>query len=258
MSAPARRRAALVVIGNEILSGRTADVNLNRLARRLREIGVDLREARVVRDEEGQIVGAVRELRASHDLVFTSGGIGPTHDDITTASVAKAFGVGTEVDPRAREILESYYAPRGESLTPARLKMATVPSGAELIPNRVTGAPAYRMENVYVLAGVPAIFAAMLEEVIGLVGASAGYRSRTARVKAGESLIAGLLADVQGRHPSLDIGSYPRMSADGFSCDLVVSGTAHGEVDRAFADLAGALDAGKFDHAEVAGEEGGD
>lgn len=255
MAGDGGRTAAFIVIGNEILSGRTADVNLNHLARRLRALGIALREARVVRDEEDQIVKAVRELREVHDLVFTSGGIGPTHDDITTASVAKAFGVGTEVNPRARAMLETYYTPRGEELTPARLKMATTPVGAELIANKVTGAPAYRIGNVHVLAGVPAIFRAMLDIALEPVAPSAGYRSRTVRVSDGESLIAPLLSEVQGRHPALDAGSYPKMSPQGFSCELVVSGTDHAEVDRAFGELLEGLRAGGFAHEEVTEED---
>jgi len=247
----AARTAAFLIIGNEILSGRTKDVNLNHLACRLREKGVSLREARVVRDETAAIISAVRELSAACDLVFTSGGIGPTHDDITTACVAEAFGVEAKIDPSARKILESYYVPRGEELTPARLKMATIPEGAELIANKVTGAPAYRIGNVHVLAGVPRIFVSMLDEIIEAMDPAEGYSSRTVRVWDGESTIAVLLERVQESHPDLDVGSYPKMSDQGFHCELVVSGLGAAKVDAAFSDLLVALKEKGTSHEEI-------
>ena len=245
------RTAAFLIIGNEILSGRTADVNLNRLAKRLSESGVSLREARVVRDETGCIVDAVRALSKAYGYVFTSGGIGPTHDDITTAAIAQAFGAKVTVDPEARAMLEAYYAPRSMELTPARLKMATIPEGAELIRNRISGAPAYRLDNIYVLAGVPSIFAAMLDEAIAQIGETEGYCSRTVRVFAGESTIASLLESVQDSHPGLDVGSYPKMSAAGFSCDLVVTGLDAEEVSAALEELLAALSGQDAEYEEI-------
>ncbi len=251
MTRPSRTRtAAFLIIGNEILSGRTKDINLNHLARKLRSIGINLRETRVVRDEEDAIVRAVREMSAIYDLVFTSGGIGPTHDDITTASIAKAFNAEVRITDEARQMLEDYYSKRGQELTPAHLKMASTPEGAVLIANKLTGAPAYRVNNVHVLAGVPQIFASMLDEVLEDIGKAEGYHSRTVQVMERESLIAELLAEVQNSHPELDVGSYPQMKDGKYCCELVVSGLNRKSVEEAFGQLVKALQTSGFRHAE--------
>ena len=153
--------AALLVIGDEILSGRTQDKNVAQVAEWLNRQGIRLEEVRIVPDSESRIAGSVNELRQSYDYLFTTGGIGPTHDDITVDSIATAFGVPVVIHPKAREILEQYYSSRG-GVTDARLRMARVPEGAELIPNPTSGAPGVRMDNVYIMAGVPGIAAAML------------------------------------------------------------------------------------------------
>ena len=159
--------AAILAIGDELLSGRTRDANINYLATWLTERGVALREARIVSDDEAAIVDALNTLRAQFDYVFTSGGIGPTHDDITADSVAAAFGVACVENPDALALMENYYAARGEDLTPARRRMARMPEGAQLIRNSVSGAPGVAIENVFVMAGVPRIFRAMLDAVEG-------------------------------------------------------------------------------------------
>ena len=209
MPADATPTAALLVIGNEILSGRTRDANIQATARKLGARGIDLAEVRVVPDVEAEIVAAVDALRARYTYVFTSGGIGPTHDDITAAAVARALGVEMEDSAQARAILAAHYGDPA-SLTPARAKMCQVPAGARLIGNALTGAPGFAIGNVYVFAGVPAIMAAMLDAALeGLPGA-APVVSQTVFVPSAESAIAAALAAVQAAHPGVEIGSYPQ------------------------------------------------
>src|ERR1700741_3918988 len=199
--------AAVLIIGNEILSGRTKDVNLGYLAEELTKIGVRLREARVVADVEAEIVAAVNECRARYDYVFTTGGIGPTHDDITSGSVAKAFGVPLILDERARAALARNYPPGG--LNEARLRMAHVPEGATLIENPVSAAPGFRMGNVFVMAGVPSIMQAMFD---GLKHGLAGGKpvlSRPISAFLGEGTIAQGLGALQEPCPALEMCRYP-------------------------------------------------
>src|SRR5215207_7734314 len=202
--------AALCVIGDEILSGRTQDKNIAQLAAWLNDQGIELAEVRVVPDQEERIVEAVNALRARYDYCFTTGGIGPTHDDITVDSIAAAFGVEVVVHPEARRILEAYYASRG-GVTDARLRMARVPDGAELIPNPLSGAPGVRMGNVYILAGVPTIAANMLEALNGRLEGGRPMISRTVGAYAAESEVADLLRETEAAHPGVAIGSYPFM-----------------------------------------------
>jgi molybdenum cofactor synthesis domain-containing protein len=189
--------AALVVIGDEILSGRTEDKNIAQLARWLNPQGIRLSEVRVVPDREEAIVAAVNAVRPVHDYVFTTGGIGPTHDDITVDSIAAAFGVPVVVHAEARKILEDYYLGRPGGLTESRLRMARVPEGAELIPNPTSGAPGVRIGNVFILAGVPNIAAAMLEALNGRLEGGQPVISVTVRANAAESEVATLLKQVQ-------------------------------------------------------------
>lgn len=200
--------ASLVIIGNEILSGRTHDKNLPHLAVELNKAGIQLREVRVVPDIEAEIVDAVNAVRARYDYVFTTGGIGPTHDDITTASVAKAFGVNVIRHPEAEAALRAHYT--AEQINEARLKMADVPEGATLIPNPVSTAPGFCIGNVYVMAGVPKIMQAMLAAIIPLLtgGDSVGSLSLTTDLPEG-TIAAGLTA-IQDKYPTVDIGSYPQ------------------------------------------------
>ena len=200
--------ACLLVIGSEVLSGRTPDRNLNHLARRLAELGVDLREARVLPDDEGMIVAAVNETRARYHYVFTTGGIGPTHDDITADSIAKAFGVGVAHHPDAVALMRASYPP--EMLNEARLRMARVPNGAVLIKNPVSHAPGFRIENVFVFAGVPAIMQAMFEEIAHELEGGPPAASVTVSCFLGEGAVADRLRTLQEEwRTAVEIGSYP-------------------------------------------------
>ena len=214
--------AALIVIGDEILSGRTEDKNIAQVARWLNRQGIRLSEVRVVPDQEDAIVEAVNALRPEYDYVFTTGGIGPTHDDITVDSIAAAFGVPVIVHSEARRVLEDYYRDRPLGLTEARLRMARVPEGAELIPNPTSGAPGVKMGNVYILAGVPNIAEAMLEALDGKLQGGRPMVSVTVRAHAAESDVAALLKQVQDEHPGVAIGSYPFYRQGNFGADFVV------------------------------------
>ncbi|MBH0236951.1 competence/damage-inducible protein A [Methylobrevis albus] len=216
-----RITAAVLVVGDEILSGRTRDSNSGTIAARLTMMGIDLSEIRVVPDETDRIVEAVNALRARYTYVFTTGGIGPTHDDITADAVAAAFGVGIDVDPRARAILATHYATEAD-LTPARLRMARIPDGAELIANPLTKAPGFRIGNVYVMAGVPKIMEAMFEGIAPTLEVGAVVLSETVDCPYGEGTIGTALAAVQKAHPDTAIGSYPTFAGTHFSTKLVV------------------------------------
>ncbi len=200
--------AALLVIGDEILSGRTHDKNIAQVASWLGVQGIRLREVRVVADDTAAIVEAVNTLRARNDYLFTTGGIGPTHDDITVDAVAEALGVEVVIHPEARAILERYYESRG-GLNEARLRMARVPDGAELIPNRMSGAPGIRFENVFLMAGVPSITAGMLDALTGELEGGAPLLSQTVGSWAAESEVADLLRETERAHDGCVIGSYP-------------------------------------------------
>ena len=225
--------AALVIIGNEILSGRTRDANLPFLAGRLNDLGVRLAEVRVVTDDEGAIGEAVNALRAAHDYVFTTGGIGPTHDDITAASVAAAFGLPLVRNAEAVARMESFYAGSGLELNEARLRMANTPEGATLIENPVSGAPGFQIGNVYVMAGVPSIMQGMLDGLRHRLVGGKPMLSLTVRAYLPEGELAGGLGEIQGRFPDLDIGSYPFYVKGKYGASLVMRG-----VDRARLELA--------------------
>jgi molybdenum cofactor synthesis domain-containing protein len=233
--------AALVVIGDEILSGRTEDKNIAQVANWLNRQGIRLSEARVVPDRQEAIVSAVNALRASHDYLFTTGGIGPTHDDITIDAIAAAFQVPVVVHPEARRILEDYYRDRPLGLTEARLRMARVPEGAELVPNPTSGAPGVRMANVFILAGVPNIAAAMLDVLDGKLEGGRPMVSVTVRAYAAESDVAELLKQVQDEHPGVAIGSYPFYGGGRFGADFVVRSDDGELARRCAAELRGRL-----------------
>ncbi|HXW28504.1 MAG TPA: molybdopterin-binding protein [Xanthobacteraceae bacterium] len=199
--------AGLLIIGDEILSGRTKDKNIGYIAEYLSRIGIDLREVRVIGDEEAAIVEALNALRTRYSYVFTTGGIGPTHDDITADSVAKAFGVGIDVDPRVVALLKERFS--DVELNAARLRMARIPDGAELIPNKVSRAPGFRIDNVMVMAGVPMIMQAMLDEAAKTLRTGARLLSETIRADAREGDIGTPLAEIAKAHPDTMIGSYP-------------------------------------------------
>jgi molybdenum cofactor synthesis domain-containing protein len=201
-------KAALLVIGDEILSGRTQDKNVAQVATWLNVQGIRLSEVRVVADDTAAIAEAVNMLRASNDYLFTTGGIGPTHDDITVDAVAAALGVGVVIHPEARAILERYYETRG-GLNEARLRMARVPDGAELIPNRMSGAPGIQIGNIYLMAGVPSITAGMLDALTGTLEGGLPVLSATIGSWAIESEVADLLRETEREHEGCAIGSYP-------------------------------------------------
>ena len=216
--------AALCVIGDEILSGRTQDKNIAQLATWLNDQGIELAEVRVVPDQEERIVEAVNALRARYDYCFTTGGIGPTHDDITVDSIAAAFGVAVVVHPEAKRMLEDYYRNRSDGLvlTDARLRMARVPEGAELISNPSSGAPGVKMGNVYILAGVPWIAAAMMEALTGTLEGGVPVTSVTVGARSPESDVADLLKATQDAHPGVTIGSYPFFKDGRYGSNFVV------------------------------------
>src|SRR5438552_13402058 len=205
--APQTVSACVVIIGNEILSGRTQDANLAFLAQGLNDAGVRLREARVIPDDTATIIATVNEVRAKFDYVFTTGGIGPTHDDITSQSVADAFGVPLVVHPEAKRILESHYPPGG--LNEARMRMAQVPEGAVLLPNPISRAPGFRIGNVFVLPGVPQIMQAIFNELKHRLRGGAKLYSRNVSCTLGEGAIAKDLGVLRARSGDLEVGSYP-------------------------------------------------
>lgn len=234
--AAARRvTAAMLIIGNEILSGRTVDANLPYLANFLGKIGIRLVEVRVVQDIEAEIVDAVNTLRGKVDYVFTTGGIGPTHDDITAGSIAKAFGLALIRHPEAVRRLVEFYPP--ERRTEARMKMAETPEGALLIDNPVSVAPGFIVENVHVMAGVPKIMQAMLDMIRPRLAGGILVKSRTLVVVKGEGDIAPELGAIQARHPELDIGSYPFFRMDKPGTSIVFRGEDRTAIDAAFAEL---------------------
>jgi molybdenum cofactor synthesis domain-containing protein len=216
--------AAVLLIGDEVLSGRTKDKNLGFIADYLTALGIDLKEARVVADEEGDIVAAVNALRQRYTYVFTTGGIGPTHDDITADCIAKAFGVGISQHPEAREILLKHFASLGREPNEARMRMARIPDGAKLIENSVSKAPGFRIGNVFVMAGVPKVMNAMMDAIAPQLSGGVKVSSRSIRFEGGEGDIAKPLKDVQEQFPMLAIGSYPFESEAGFNTNLVLRG----------------------------------
>lgn len=242
--------AALIVIGDEILSGRTQDKNVAQIATWLNVQGIRLREVRVVADDEDAIVEAVNILRTRNDYLFTTGGIGPTHDDITVDAIAKALGVGVEVHPDARAILENYYVTRG-GLTEARLRMARVPTGASLIENRMSGAPGIRHGNIFIMAGVPHITAGMLDRLTGTLEGGLPVLSATIGCWVAESEIADLLGQTERAHDGIQIGSYPFFREGRTGANFVIRSTDQAVLDQCLADLTAALEQGGW--AVVAG-----
>jgi molybdenum cofactor synthesis domain-containing protein len=214
--------AAMLAIGDELLSGRTKDRNIGHLADMLTLAGIDLKEVRIVADEEAAIIEALNALRSRYTHVFTSGGIGPTHDDITADAVSRAFGLACVQDPAAMALLAQMYARRGMEFTEARQRMARMPQGAIHIPNPVSTAPGFQIGNVYVMAGVPQVFEAMLDHVVAMLPKGAQVLSQAIACPFGEGDIGTLLGEVQAAHPETSIGSYPRFDGTRFSTELVV------------------------------------
>ncbi|HXQ17958.1 MAG TPA: competence/damage-inducible protein A [Caulobacteraceae bacterium] len=234
-----RVTAAVMIIGDEILSGRTQDTNLNFIAKYLGTYGVDLAEARVVPDIKDEIITALNALRAKYDYVITTGGIGPTHDDITADCVAEAFGVELYEHPEIIEMMQSRW--QGE-LNAARRRMARVPVGGSLVRNAVQGPPGFQIGNVFVLAGVPMVMRGMMDDVVPRLRTGAVVISRTVRVEgAGEGVIAEPLANLAYAHPELSIGSYPFFGPQGYGSNLVVRGRDGEVVEKTVDELIAAL-----------------
>ena len=234
-----RVTAAVLIIGDEILSGRTQDTNVNFIAKLLGAYGVDLAEARVVPDLKDEIIAALNALRAKYDYVITTGGIGPTHDDITADCVAEAFGVKLYEHPEIIEMMQSRW--QGE-LNAARRRMARVPEGGSLVKNAVQGPPGFQIGNVFVLAGVPMVMRGMMDDVVPRLRTGAVVISRTVRVEgAGEGVIAEPLANLAKAHPELSIGSYPFFGPQGYGSNLVVRGRDGAGVEQTVDELIAAL-----------------
>lgn len=229
--------AAMLVIGDEILSGRTRDANMHQLAQELTKAGIDLKEVRVVSDDPDAIQGAVRDLSKAYDQVFTSGGIGPTHDDITADNVALAFDTPIDVRDDARALLQAHYDRQGVEFNEARMRMARIPDGATLIENPISVAPGFTIQNVHVMAGVPNIFQAMVASVLpGLTGGEP-LTSLTVRLDRPEGEVAAGLSDIARNHPDVTVGSYPFYSGGNYGTNIVIRGRPASAVDAAMAQL---------------------
>ena len=235
--------AAMLAIGDELLSGRTKDKNIGYLADMLTLSGIDLREVRIVGDEQGDIVTALNALRARYDYVFTSGGIGPTHDDITADAIGAAFNLPVIHEDKAMELLGAMYQRRGIEFNESRQRMARMPEGSRHIDNPVSTAPGFNIGNVYVMAGVPNIFQAMLDNVMPELRTGAKMLSRTVRCLFGEGDIGVPLGAVQKAHPQTVIGSYPKFDGQSFSTDLVIRARDEGALEAAETAVRAMLDA---------------
>ncbi len=243
MTQPKIVTAAMLAIGDELLSGRTKDKNIGYLAENLTICGIDLKEVRIVADDQDAIVAAVNALRAKYDLVFTSGGIGPTHDDITADAMSAAFGLPCLHDPEAMRLLGEMYARRGVEFNEARQRMARMPQGARHIENAVSTAPGFIVENVHVMAGVPSVFQAMLSWLLPQLPTGVPVMSRTVVSPFGEGEIGKPLTEVQKNHPDTSIGSYPKFDGNGFYTELVVRARDEAVLQAAVADVEAMLDA---------------
>lgn len=229
--------AAMLVIGDEILTGRTRDANMFHLAGELTRYGIRLAEVRVVADEHDDIVAAVNALRTRWDTVFTSGGIGPTHDDITADAVAAAFGVPIDIRDDARALLGAFYESRGQEFNAARQRMARIPDGAGLIENPVSIAPGFSLGNVHVMAGVPNVFQAMVASVLPTLTGGAPLLSQSLMVQRGEGDVAEPFAQVAADFPDLSMGSYPFVRSGAYGTNLVIRGTDGGRIEAAMKRL---------------------
>jgi len=233
--------AAVLVIGDEILSGRTRDCNINYIAAHFTRVGIRLQEVRIVADDEAAIVEAVDALRARYTYVITTGGIGPTHDDITADAIAKAMGVSIDHDPRAVALLDVYFAKRGVEPTPARMRMARIPHGAELVANAVSIAPGFMIGNVIVLAGVPDVMQVMLDDVTPRLRTGSRMLTATIKLLRAEGDVADLFASHQQKFPDVAMGSYPTFAEGRVSTQLVLRSTDSALLARARDQLNDAL-----------------
>lgn len=230
--------AAILIIGDEILSGRTRDANMHYLAGELTRIGIDLKEARFIADDHAAIVATLNDLRARYDHVFTSGGIGPTHDDITAEAIAAAFGLPLDVRADARALLAAHYARSGTEFNAARLRMARIPEGAVLIDNPVSIAPGFSLGNVHVMAGVPNIFQAMVASLLPRLTGGQPLLSQSLRIDRGEGVIAAPLAALAAEFADLGFGSYPFVQNGAYGSNIVIRGTDAGRIGQAMTRLA--------------------
>ena len=228
--------AALLIIGNEILSGRTQDANLAYIAKGLNDVGIALREARVIPDVEETIVATVNEMRVKHDYLFTTGGIGPTHDDITSECIAKAFGVKWVVHPEAHRHFLNFYQP--SELNEARMRMATTPEGATLVYNPVSRAPGFRIGNVYVFAGIPRVMQGMFDSIKGELKGGKPVLSRSIGTSLPEGILAKDLGAIQQRYEDIEIGSYPIMRRGAYGVNLVLRGRDEARLAQAATEVA--------------------
>ncbi len=233
--------AAMLVIGDEILSGRTRDSNMHHLANELTKHGIDLKEARMVSDEAEAITNAVKVLAASYDHVFTSGGIGPTHDDITAECIAAAFDTPIGVRDDARAILQAHYDRSGQELNEARLRMARIPDGAALIDNPISAAPGFTLKNVHVMAGVPTVFQTMVASILPTFTGGAPLLSQSLRVERGEGDIAAPLTALAEAYPDLSFGSYPFSQNGIYGTNIVIRGQDGVQLDQAMTALSEAM-----------------
>lgn len=229
--------AAMIVIGDEILSGRTRDANMHYLAGELTDLGIDLKEVRMISDDAQTITQTVQQLAASYDQVFTSGGIGPTHDDITADCVAAAFDRPIDVRADARALLQAHYDKTGRELNAARLRMARIPDGAVLIDNPVSIAPGFTIENVHVMAGVPSVFKAMVASVLPGMTGGEPLLSVSERIERGEGDIAGPLGELAQKYEDLSIGSYPFQDNGIYGANIVARGTDPARLDAFVIEL---------------------
>ena len=234
----AESRIGFLIIGDEILSGRTGEKNLPALAKLLDEKGLEVHETRIVRDSPEIIAAALREMRAAHDYIFTSGGIGPTHDDVTVDGVALAFDVAAAEQPQAAAVLAEFYARRELEFTAARRRMARAPEGAEILKSGFSGAPGFIIGNVFICAGVPEIFRLMAAAAVAKLPAAPRRHSLTLRADGAESEMAAALAEIQRRYAALKIGSYPREEDGAYFCHFVFSGISAAAVSAAAAEMA--------------------
>lgn len=230
--------ASLVIIGNEILSGRTEDKNINWLATELTKLGINVKEVRVIADIKQQIIDTIRACSEAHDYVFTTGGIGPTHDDITAESIAACFGVANELNAQAHQLLKDHYK---NGPTEGQLKMAVIPVGAELLDNNVSSAPGFKIDNVYVMAGIPSIMQAMFLGIKDTLIGGTPTISKTITGVVSEGEIAAKLGQIQSAHPKVDIGSYPFIHQEQYAVSVVLRGLDEAMIDDAGIDVTALL-----------------
>ena len=231
--------AAILIIGNEILSGRTQDINIQYIATKLSDVGIHLEEVRIIPDIKQSIIDNVHDLRKKYTYLFTTGGIGPTHDDITSDAIAEAFDVELIEHPEAYKTLEAYYASRGRALTAPSTKMAHIPTGAVLIDNSETAAPGFIIENVYVMAGVPYIMQAMMDFVLPTLKSGDRIESRTLSLQIGESIIAKEMKTIQNKYPDVSVGSYPFIYESNPATSIVMRSNNIDELKKAFSEFVG-------------------